>query len=198
MEEKQRGPDVKSFWSRITEDEKKRKAILVCGFLLIGIIFLLSVLPKKEEKKNTTAQEISTVVTMEEYELKLENKLKKAIQNIKGVGKATVFLTLENGEETVYQSDTRQNTDKSVQSGGEGQYREELDQEIVLIEDENGRKQALVQTKRPPAVQGVVIVCEGASDISVQKAVTEAVSALFSIRSTQVAVVEYAPGAEID
>ena len=75
MEEKQRGPDVKSFWSRITEDEKKRKAILVCGFLLIGIIFLLSVLPKKEEKKNTTAQEISTVVTMEEYELKLENKV---------------------------------------------------------------------------------------------------------------------------
>ena len=180
------------------EDEKKRKAILVCGFLLIGIIFLLSILPQKEKKESNTQQELSTVVTMEEYEQRLENKLKKTVENIKGVGKVSVFLTLENGEETVYQSDTRKNTDQSTQSGGEGQHREELEQEIVLIEDENGNKQALVQTRRPPAVQGVVIVCEGASDISVQKSVTEAVSALFSIRSTQVAVVEYAPGTEID
>lgn len=198
MEERERENSAKTFWRRIAEDEKKRRAVLICGFLLIGIIFLMSILPQKEKQEKTQSADTGTVITMEEYESRLENKLEQTIRNIKGVGNVKVLLTLENGEETVYQSDTRQNTDQTAQSGEDKQYRQELEQQVVLIEGENGKKEALVQTVRPPAVQGVVVICEGAGSISVQSAVTEAVTALFSIRSTQVAVVEYAPGTQID
>lgn len=166
------------------KDEKKTRILLAAGGLLVAVLFLGSLFPQKEESAPKTSESASTV-NLEEYTAAMEQRVSSLLSQIEGAGQVQVFLTLENGEETVYQSDTRSDQTKS---DGSGQYSSQ--DSVVIVEGEDGRREALVQTQKPPAVKGVVVVCSGAEDISVQKQITEAVTAAFGISSTQVAVVK--------
>lgn len=172
----------------LVKDDKKLKIIVICGLCLIGILFVLSLFPKEEEQTKTKAVQ---TVTTEEYAARLEKKVVEMVSQIEGAGNVQVMLTLESGTETVYQSDKKEQTDTNT-TDGESDYTRDLQETIVLIEGENGRKQALVKTEKPPAVQGVVVVCDGAENSLVQKRITDAVTTAFSISSARVAVVKKA------
>jgi len=58
------------------------------------------------------------------------------------------------------------------------------------VDTEFGRREALVLTRRPPRVQGVVIVCEGADNILVQEKLISVVTTALGIPSTRVSVVK--------
>lgn len=180
-------------WSSLEslmKDNKKRRLFLICGLGLIAVIFLSGLFPEKEE--NPTL-ETGDAITMEEYGKKLEEEVEKLISQIEGAGSVRVMLTLENGSETVYQSDRREESEENSREE-ERDSRRDLQETVVMIEGENGRKQALIKTERPPSVQGVVVLCDGAEDVLVQKRVTEAITTAFSISSARVAVVQKAAG----
>lgn len=166
------------------KDEKKTRILLLAGALLAAVLFLGSLFSDDQETGEQT-EESSVSENLEAYASSLEQRMETLLAQIEGAGTVQVFLTLENGEETVYQSDTRREESQSDQTG-----QHSSQDSVVLVEGENGQKQALVQTQKPPAVKGVVVVCSGAENPQVQKQITEAVTAAFSISSTQVAVVK--------
>lgn len=170
----------------IIKDEKKLKVIVICGLILIALLFLWELLPEKKEKETTPGSQKGGTITTEEYTTQLEQKVKQMVEGIEGAGRVEIMLTLESGKETVYQSDVKRQTNKI---SNDGNYQQDTQETIVLVEGDNGRKQALVQTERMPAVQGVVVLCDGAENIQVQKRIIEALTTAFSIPSTQVAVV---------
>jgi stage III sporulation protein AG len=66
--------------------------------------------------------------------------------------------------------------------------RENFEQRYVMIESDNGRRQALVRTRLEPGVQGVVIICEGAGDVFVRSRVINVVTTALNISSARVSV----------
>lgn len=180
---------LQKYAEKIKNDPIKRRGVLIAGIGLMGILSLFSFFPEK--KTETQIPQADSSLTAEAYEKRLEEKLKKALSSIKGIGKVEVTLTLKSSEEIVYETDTKQKWDETVTEETRREYQEELQREIVFAEGEDG-KAPLTRSVLPPTVQGVVVVCEGAGDINVEKAVIDAVTALFPLNTTQVAVVESA------
>ncbi len=164
----------------ILRDEKKKKIIVIIGILLIIIIFISEILPDKPKSEKTTDVNKSESYELEEYEKKLKDEIFDLVKHIDGVGRVKVMVTLENSEEILYQYDSK------VQSTQDSQDKQE---EVVIVDDENGNKQALVRTKKLPKIMGIVVVCDGAEDIDVEYRIVDALTTAFNINSSNVSVV---------
>ena len=173
--------------------EKIKKHIFGSGtnyIVLLGIVGILLLMigeitpEKKEEMENTGYYT--------DYKNNIENQLEKLLSSVKGAGNVSVMVTLESGQETVYVQQEKSVKDQSNVSGDKSDQqtiKDSYENEIVMIE-ENNQKQALVEKVLEPVVQGVVVVCSGADDISVVSDITNAVCIALNITSNRVCVIK--------
>ncbi|MBR5872423.1 MAG: stage III sporulation protein AG, partial [Oscillospiraceae bacterium] len=63
--------------------------------------------------------------------------------------------------------------------------------EIVIIEDDDGEKPIVIRTDEAK-IRGVLVICEGGKNPLVREKIIEAVCALFNIPSNKVSVAEMA------
>lgn len=141
--------------------------IIVLGIILMWI-------PGKEE----TVQQIEA--THIEIKKDIAKELEEILGQIQGVGRVSVMITEETGEETVYQvdSDTTENGDSLS-----------IRQDTVLVSG-NGVQSGLIQTVTPPTYLGAIVVCQGADQPTVQLAVIKAVSAVTGIGTDRITVLK--------
>ncbi|MBO5051977.1 MAG: hypothetical protein J6D31_07250 [Clostridia bacterium] len=101
----------------------------------------------------------------EAYRAALTEELCTLCSRVRGAGRVELVLTLSGGEETVYATDVGQDgrTDY-VLSGGEG----------------------LLLYRKPPAVLGVGVVCDGGGDPAVCHELTALLSATLGIGSNRI------------
>ena len=129
-----------------------------------------------------------------EYAEALEKKLLSLVTNIQGVGEARVWVTLESGAELIYAREEVKNTDTTQDYGEDGvkslREKDNSEQKLILVEGVDGRQQPLIKTQREPVVQGVVVVCQGARDMTVVERVTDAVTCALGISSGRVCVTQ--------
>lgn len=180
----------KTMVDSVVQDDKKRKLILIAGIILIGIIFLSGFW--NDKKDSHAAQSTAQGITEEEYVQQLEKKVKELLRGIDGVGNLDVMLTLESGSEYVYQSETKRSTDRTDTSGETTQERLDDEHTIVMVEGDNGKKQALIRTELTPKIQGIVVVCDGADQVSVQTQIIDVLTTAFGISSARVSVAKAA------
>lgn len=172
-------------FDKLFQGDKKLKIVMIIGIVGIILIGITTFIPEKSSPENST--EIKQ--TMDEYRTKAQDEVLELISSIEGVGVARVMITYKNGVEYVYAREEKQNTDKSGGVGADDVIqRDNYESKTIMVEDENGRKTALVRTMLEPAVKGVVIVCEGGDDIFVQQKVIEAVKIAMGIGANQVCV----------
>ncbi len=133
-------------------------------------------------------------LTNREYEELYQQKVSALVEQIAGVGKSQVTVTLDTGVEYVYVKEEKQNSNNQESPDGESSTRAESESKTLLVEDQNGRKTALLRTTKEPKVRGVVVVCEGGGDVRVAERVTEAVSAALGIGSSRICVTERIAG----
>jgi len=161
------------------KDPKKRvwviMAIGICGMLLI--LFSRGGLPASPTADEPPRQGAAP----QEYAAWLEERLTAMVSEIEGVGRVLVMVTLANSGEYVYVREEKRSADSTQQ-------RENLEQRYVMVESDNGRRQALVRTRLEPGVQGVVIICEGAEDVFVRSRVINVVTTALNISSARVSV----------
>ena len=154
---------------------------------LIGIM-LLTIGEINWDKTETS----KTDVYYEDYKTAIENQLEKILSSVKGAGSVDVMVTLEAGQEIVYVQQEKTVKDQSNITGDKSDQqtiKDSYENEIVMIE-ENNQKQALVEKVLEPVVQGVVVVCGGADDISVVSDITNAVCIALNITSNRVCVIK--------
>lgn len=144
---------------------KYRYVILV---LLIGIGLMLLPDLNKEEESND-------IVTNESNSIDQTEALTEILSKIEGVGKVSVMLTLDSGEEYVYQTDA---------GGSEQQW------DTVIITDEDRAEHGLIKRTVAPKYRGAVVVCEGAGDVSVRLSVIEAVSDATGLSTDRISVLK--------
>jgi stage III sporulation protein AG len=104
-----------------------------------------------------------------------------------------VLVTIEKGVENVYA--TEQKTSKQVTSNqgsettAKSQENDNTETTYIVIKDADGGQQAIAVTQIQPVVKGVVVVCDGGSDATVEQQIVNAVTTALDISSTKVCVV---------
>lgn len=181
---------IKEKWDQLLSDEKKIRLILLVGLLGMLLIFLSGTGKEKSSQVPQNAVAVYSVDN-ESFCRQTEDKILQLIGSIHGVGKAKVWVTLENGTEYVYLQEKTHSTDTShdMDAQGGSTVREKNDSTAsYLLIEQNGIQQPLLQKQIEPTVQGVVVVCEGGATPQVSEQVVNAVSCALGIGSNRVYV----------
>ena len=102
------------------------------------------------------------------------------------------MVTLENGAETVYATEEKKNKEAMEdKANGETTRKKESDdceKKYITIKDSEGTEHALAVTEIQPKIKGVIIVCPGGEDPTVQQRIITAVTTALNISSNKVCV----------
>lgn len=153
-------------------NEKGIKLIVILGIIGILLIMISSFIP---EKKESTEKNSKNLDTSDIYREETEKKLAEILSSISGVGEVRVMLTVESTEEYVYAEEVKQSKTGNVDNKSQ-----QNENKLVLIE-QNGQKEALVQQIKKPTVSGVVVVCEGGGNAAVCESIYKTVSTALGI-----------------
>ncbi len=180
---------------KLMENGKYRKILIAVGIGAILLIFLSSYFPKGDKAAEPEAPaETAASLTAEEYTRELEASLTQIIEGIEGAGATKVMVTIEKGVEQVYATEQKKSTQTTQDNlSGEGeknQAKDDVETNYIIVEDADGAQKALAVTQVQPVVKGVVIVCEGGDNPSVQQRVTDAVTTALNLSSARVCVVK--------
>ena len=174
---------------QLLNNEKIRKSmILTIGTIGLFLIMLSELPPATEKRFDTYNHDEEN----ESYILSMESKLVKLVEQVSGAGKCHIMLTLEQGTQYVFASESKKIVDETQSKdgtvGSTVQQKDNSENRIVILE-ENGISRPLVETSREPQVKGVVVVCDGGSSSIVRQRVTEVITTVLGIGSHQVCVV---------
>jgi len=157
--------DLKSYISELKRNGKLKFLIII---LIAGIVLLI--LGVRAQKSDTAkGSESAETVSISEYEIQLEEKIKRLCERVDGVSDVTVALSLEGGYEYVYAID-----------GSE---------DYVLVgsgNDESG----MFLGQKSPEILGVGIVCRGGGDPKIQRELLLLISAACGIGTNKIFITE--------
>ena len=175
------------------------KEIGIEKIILIAIAGIVLLLANFSEWKNaisekTEKKEEKTVQTDQNdaYVSALENKLVHILENVDGVGKAEVMITLKSSKESVLNKDLSEEKQTEEERSGETQKvnKNQKKQEETILSDSSGNSAPYIIKELEPEISGIVISCEGAGNKVVEASVLEAVQVLFGVSANHIKVLK--------
>ncbi|MDD5952893.1 MAG: stage III sporulation protein AG [Oscillospiraceae bacterium] len=191
-EEKKRS--FQKWMTKLAGNSAYRRILVLVGLGLMAVILLSSFFTRRSDTRAETEASAQTVSqTVEDYAAQLEQSLTAMLEQIEGVGKAQVMVTIEKGVENIYateQKTSKQVTEnRSTSSDGRNQENDQVETTYILVKDADGGQRAVAVTQLQPVVKGVVVVCDGGSSTTVQQQVINAVTTALDLSSAKVCVV---------
>lgn len=147
------------------------------ALLILAVGLLLMLLPQQSA---TATEETEPTEAAEQIQTK-EQLLQDILQQVDGAGEVAVLLSEQEGEQTIYQTDTQTDTDEGSSSNRA---------ETVIVTNADRDESGLVLRRDPPKYQGAVIVCQGADRADVRLAIVEAVQCATGLGANQICVVK--------
>ncbi len=160
-------------------DKKKFRLMVICVFAIIVLFIGELVTQLPEESEVTSVSHVNS----SDYIKSTEKQLQQILEEIEGAGDVKVMITLENTFENVY-AKAYENQNKK----GENTSEDNIKESYVMVKNGSNTEDCLILKVYEPKVKGVAVVCSGADNLNVKKAVTETVCALFDISSAKVSV----------
>lgn len=160
-------------------------------FLILFIIVIIVINSLGENKETTQINSVANQVVVSNKDKSLEEKIEDTLSLIDGAGRVSVLITYANGIEQVPMYNTKQNTTTIQESDTQGGVRktEEINNEQNIIFNENGNtKTPVIKQTINPEIMGVIIVSEGAGNISVKQNLINALEALLNVPAHRVQV----------
>ena len=179
---------LKGFWQTLCtlwQDPHKRVRLMVAsGFAGMGLILCSRLCqPPKDEGKPMAAAQTTETAPEDSLEQQLAENLGRMLGQLEGAGECKVMVTLRQSPRTVYASE--QNS-RARSSGEIYPIDQEQQNKPVLVRDAQGVTSPLVEATLAAQVNGVV--GPGANSARVCQQITEAVTTVLGIKSTQVCV----------
>ncbi len=166
----------------IFEKIKSIKHIHIYIALLIGIvicvIYFSGFASSKHKPDNTDNNSTENYGTSVEYIDYLENKLSNVLSKVSGVGKVEVIITLESGFSYEYATDTETKT--MISGGTETTVTTET---LILVSNE-----PVIEKEIYPKIKGVIVVAEGAKEVSVRLNILTAVETVLEVDRNNVTI----------
>ena len=159
---------LKKFLDIIKSNKKIQLLIIVaCSISLVFLTF-------SDCKKDNVSNSNNSVI--DSYVFELEEKLTKTLSKVNGVGKVSVIITVDSGLETILASKvTITETSNGV---------EKTETPLVV----NGK--TVVVKEKFPEIVGVLIVAQGAKNISVLTQIQKATVSLLDVNVNQIEILE--------
>lgn len=188
--------------------DKKKISIKEIGVPKLVILFLAGIFlvvlsvpdlfgskSKTEDKKvdsavvNNQTQESSTTDSVVTY---YEDKLKKTLMKVEGIGDVEVMITLKSSKEQVVLKDSpyeQENLNETDEAGG-SRISSSLknDEKTVLITNGSGGNVPYVTKEIEASVEGVVVIAEGGGNGKIALDILEAVAVLFNVPAHKIKV----------
>lgn len=133
-----------------------------------------------------------TAGSTEEYTAYLEEKLKKMLESVRGLGTVEVMITLESSEEKIVEKDMnaeRSNTEEQDSAGGTRTVSSSNTGYQTVYQDGSQGTPFVVKTVTPK-VEGVLVVAKGAGKGNMTSEITQIAQALFGVEAHKVKVLE--------
>lgn len=139
--------------------------------LLAGILLLIIAMPvkTKEEESQVSDTESKEVQTEDDYQEKLQRRLREVLEKVKGIGETDVFITFEDTGEKVVEKD---------------------ETDTVYSKDSRGNQTPYLSSERYPKICGVLVVAQGGDSPQVIRNIQEAVQALFQVEAHKIKVMK--------
>lgn len=194
---------IKEFMEKLHKGSPKETASnIVIVFLIAVLIFIVfsffdSNGAKTALNSNATGTEqqnnAGTVQSgsSTEYERQLNSELKGILEQIQGVGKVSVMIYFDSGEEQVPAFNTNDSTTSTTESDNEGGKRQNTQKNngtTVVITNDGSKSEPLIIKTNKPKITGVCVVAEGAEDKVIALNISKAVVNLFEIPDNKVTV----------
>ncbi len=162
-------------------DFKNKKMIpIFIGLAGILLLFLSSAFTKRGSTETSAAEDVATY-SVSQYTEQLEKRLEKNICKMNGIKNCSVMITLKTTEKYIYATEEKRNTDMEKQQSEE---------KYVILDNRDGGDTALKEAVVLPQINGVLVMCDGVSDIAVKSDIIEAVTTVLDITSNRVCVLD--------
>jgi stage III sporulation protein AG len=155
--------------NKVTDFVKKNKLISYLIAIFIAILLSIILFSGINSTKNTNEQ-LDNI----EYVETLETRLSDALSSVLGAGKVKVVITVESGMETVLATKVSINQNNGVV---------ERKEEPITV---NGK--TVVIKENYPKITGVLIVAQGADNISVKTKILNATVSLLDINVNDIEI----------
>ncbi len=178
MAEERRKPIIEKLALKLKQNKKLELGV----YGGLALLCLLLCIPERNERNEAELQPAAAAAEEDE----LERRLMDTLSCVRGAGRVKVMITYDTGTEIV----PAMNTDvtSSVSVSGENQTLTESSSPITAYQD--GENQAIVLMEKQPVVRGVIVVAQGAADISVRLKLQAAVQAVLGVEADKVEVLE--------
>ena len=180
------------------ENADKNKWLIA---VLAGALLLVVALPsgEKNEKNSGKGEESVTTAATDSggpkadyYRRQLETELAQMLEEMEGVGKVKVMITLKDSGERVVEKDRSDSSTVSEETEQEALKRREtqLQSEETTVYADRETNEPFVSKENRPAVEGVLILAEGGDSTAVKQNISDAVLALFHVDAHKIKVVK--------
>ena len=128
---------------------------------------------------------------------KIQRDIADMISNIEGAGKSKVLITLEEGEETIYLAEKKENSQTVTDENSYNQNlnlkrkTDDIEKKYITTRDSNGNENPVIIKKLEPKIRGAVISCQGAKNKEVRENIIKIVSVALDINSSKICVAEF-------
>lgn len=159
--------------------------------ILIGVLLLVIAMPvspdtrDKQEEKNSASKE-SSVSTQKDYQEYLEQQLEEILETMDGVGDVRVMITVKDKGEKVVARDSASSHSSSTTENGTVSDSYSMDSTTVY----DGEDMPYETKELLPEVEGIVVVAQGADNITVESKIYQTVKALFQVDAHKISVVK--------
>ncbi len=173
-------------FSKYFKNKKSFSIVIVLGIIGILLIGASEWFTNDEIKPSkSSGQELG----VNQYIKMLEEKTEKMLLSVEGAGKCKIMITAATSATQKYAVDESISNDNE-KSSQENRDKSENQTQIVMVEGENGRKQALVVKVIEPEIRGVLVLCEGADNPNINEKITQAVKTVLGVTSNKICVIK--------
>ena len=166
--------DIKKLTSGILDRIGQYKYVLVV--ILAGIVLML--LPGKNNQTQVESQQTQQNIPVVND---ISQQLEEILTHVHGVGEVKVLLSIEKGEETIYQTD---NT--CIEAEG----RKDTKSQTIILTDSSRTETGLINQRNPPIYLGAVILAQGAENAQVKLLLVDAVSKVTGLGADKISVMK--------
>lgn len=196
--------DGKKLFDRLTGGKKLRKDQWMI-VILVGVLLCVISLPvEKSETKSGISDNINDRISNhtesyentsgEDYVEAWERKLEESLLYIEGAGQVKVLITLKESEQMVLAKDAAEDisemTEADASGGSRRTMQSRIERKTIYTVNEQGQDVPYVIKTITPAVEGVVVIAQGADKPQVRQNIIEAIQVLFDIDMNKITIVK--------
>lgn len=163
-------------------DSKKGKIIIVSALVFIAVIVYF--LPQKSSKTQIEN------ITNTKDEKTNEKKLEEVLSSIKGAGEVKVMITYASSDETITAMNSQKQTSTTTEETENGTRTSQtiVENSTPMTVGSGGNESAFVLKNNEPEIKGVIVVAQGAQNLSVRLELEKAVETVLQIKPSQVEI----------